>query len=54
VPVTVFGASSAFYSRLFLFIVIAIYGSTAVAVFDAFWPRVMGGAGSLREAPAPA
>ena len=36
------GASSAFYTRLFLFLVIAVYGSGAVAVFDAFWPRVMG------------
>ena len=32
------GAGSAFYSRLFLFIVIAIYGTLSVAVFDAFWP----------------
>ena len=29
-------ASSAFYFRLFLFGVIAVYGSIAVAVFDAF------------------
>jgi hypothetical protein len=48
------GASSAFYTRLFLFLVIAVYGSVAVAVFDAFWPRVMGGAGSLQKAPVPA
>lgn len=32
------GASSAFYTRLGLFLVIAWYGSAAVAVFDAFWP----------------
>lgn len=32
------GASSAFYSRLLLFIIIAIYGSVSIAVFDAFWP----------------
>jgi len=32
------GAGSAFYSRLILFIVIAIYGTLSVAVFDAFWP----------------
>ncbi|RKZ80627.1 MAG: hypothetical protein DRQ35_01935 [Gammaproteobacteria bacterium] len=32
------GASSAFYSRLGLFIIIAIYGSVSIAVFDAFWP----------------
>lgn len=31
-------AGAAFYSRLFLFVVIAVYGSIAVAVFDAFWP----------------
>ena len=33
------GAGSAFWSRLLLFVLIAIYGSAAVAVFDAFWPR---------------
>ena len=32
------GAGAAFYSRLCLFFLIAIYGSVAVAVFDAFWP----------------
>jgi hypothetical protein len=48
------GASSAFYMRLFLFVVVAVYGSTAVAVFDAFWPRVMGGTASLNYKPAPA
>ncbi len=37
------GASSAFYSRLLLFFVIAVYGSVAVAVFDAFWPEVAEG-----------
>jgi hypothetical protein len=29
---------AAFWTRLFLFVVIAIYGTIAVAVFDAFWP----------------
>lgn len=48
------GSLSAFYTRLFLFIVIAVYGSIAVAVFDAFWPRVMGGSVSLQGKPAPA
>lgn len=48
------GASSAFYMRLFLFIVITVYGSAAVAVFDAFWPRVMGTKGPLHGDPAPA
>jgi hypothetical protein len=32
------GAGAEFYSRLILFIVIALYGTLAVAVFDAFWP----------------
>lgn len=32
------GADAAFYSRLFLFVVIAVYSSAAVTVFDAFWP----------------
>jgi hypothetical protein len=27
-----------FWSRLFLFVVIAVYGNVAVAIFDAFWP----------------
>lgn len=31
-------AGAAFYSRLFLFVVIAVYGSVAVAVFDVFFP----------------
>ncbi len=32
------GAAAAFYTRLFLFIVIALYGTISVAVFDTFWP----------------
>jgi hypothetical protein len=32
------GAGTAFWSRLLLFVVIAVYGTVAVAVFDAFWP----------------
>jgi hypothetical protein len=32
------GAGSAFWSRLLLFGLIAVYGTVAVAVFDAFWP----------------
>ena len=32
-------AGAAFHTRLFLFALIAIYGSGAVAVFDAFWKR---------------
>jgi len=32
-------AAAAFYSRLFLFGVIAVYGTVAVAAFDAFWPK---------------
>ena len=31
-------AGSAFWSRLLLFILIAVYGTGAVAVFDAIWP----------------
>ncbi|MCP4047203.1 MAG: DUF2955 domain-containing protein [Gammaproteobacteria bacterium] len=31
-------ASTAFYIRMALFIVIALYGTIAVAVFDTFWP----------------
>ena len=31
-------ATTAFYTRMFLFIVIAVYGTAAVAVFDAFFP----------------
>jgi large-conductance mechanosensitive channel len=31
-------AAAAFYTRLLLFVVIAIYGTVSVAVFDAFWP----------------
>ena len=31
--------ASAFWIRLMLFIVIAVYGTIAVAVFDAFWPN---------------
>ena len=32
------GAGVAIWSRIFLFLLIAIYGTTAVAVFDAFFP----------------
>lgn len=32
------GASAAFWSRMFLFVLIAVYGTLAVHVFDAFWP----------------
>jgi len=48
------GASADFYTRLFQFVVVAVYGSTAVAVFDAFRPRVMGGTTSFNGKPAPA
>ena len=48
------GAASAFYSRLFLFLVVTVYGSTAVAVFDAFWPRVQGDTSSPSHRPSPA
>jgi len=32
------GAGAAFWSRLALFVVITLYGTAAVAVFDTFWP----------------
>ena len=35
-------AGTAFWSRLFLFVGIAVYGTIAVAVFDAFWPATPG------------
>jgi hypothetical protein len=31
-------AGAAFYTRLMLFVVIAIYGTISVAIFDSFWP----------------
>jgi hypothetical protein len=34
--------------------VIAVYGSVAVAVFDAFWPQVAGDPKPLQDRPAPA
>jgi len=48
------GASSAFYSRLLLFLVIAVYGSGAVTVFDAFWPDVVGSSTPPQERTTPA
>ncbi len=33
------GAGAAFWTRLVLFGLIAVYGTVAVAVFDAFWPK---------------
>jgi hypothetical protein len=32
------GAGTAFWSRFLLFVLIAVYGTVAVRVFDAFWP----------------
>lgn len=32
-------AGAAFWNRMLLFILIAVYGTVAVAVFDAFWPE---------------
>jgi hypothetical protein len=37
--------------RLFLFVAVALYGSTAVAIFDAFWPHLIGGTTSLKPNP---
>jgi hypothetical protein len=36
------GAGPAFWSRLGLFVLIAVYGTVAVRVFDAFWPGPTG------------
>lgn len=33
------GAGAKFWSRLLLIALVAVYGTVAVAVFDAFWPR---------------
>ena len=33
-------AGAAFWSRTMLFILIAVYGTLAVRVFDAFWPGI--------------
>ena len=33
------GSGAAIGSRIFLFVLIALYGTAAVAVFDAFWPN---------------
>jgi len=33
------GAGAAFWQRLSLIVLVAVYGSAAVAVFDAFWPQ---------------
>jgi hypothetical protein len=35
-------AGAAFYTRLMLFVLIAIYGTISVTVFDAFWPAKKG------------
>jgi len=42
-------AAAAFYTRLILFVVIAIYGTISVAVFDAFWPGIKEGSTQLEE-----
>ena len=39
------GAESAFWARLGLFVLIAVYGTLAVRVFDAFWPGPARGTG---------
>lgn len=33
------GAGAAFWNRILLFVLIAVYGTLAVRVFDAFWPQ---------------
>jgi hypothetical protein len=32
------GAGAAFWNRMLLFVLIAVYGTLAVRAFDAFWP----------------
>ena len=32
------GAGAAFWNRILLFVLIAVYGTLAVRIFDAFWP----------------
>lgn len=46
----VFGGGLGFLPRLGLFLLIAVYGTAAVAVFDAFWPDHTG-AGRARTRP---
>ena len=49
------GAGAAFWTRAMLFLLIAVYGTVAVRVFDAFWPPAEyeePGAGSPDPAPA--
>ena len=36
--ITASDAGGAFWSRLLLFVLIAVYGTLAVWIFDAFWP----------------
>ncbi len=47
-------AGAAFWSRLFLVGIAALYGSLAVTVFDAFWPARGDGADQGEEASQPA
>jgi len=46
------GAAGAVWTRLFLFVLIAVYGTAAVAVFDAFWPACAATPEGARSAPA--
>jgi len=49
------GAGAAVWSRLILFLLIALYGTAAVAVFDAFWPeRNVAGQKAIPERSDPA
>lgn len=45
------GAGAAFWSRLGLFVLIALYGTAAVAIFDAFWPAPSKSAALVRSVP---
>jgi len=42
-------AGAAFYTRLMLFVAIAVYGTVSVAVFDAFWPQCGSEEAALRD-----
>jgi hypothetical protein len=42
------GAGAAFWNRLLLFVLIAVYGTLAVRVFDAFWPSKTAVAGAVQ------
>ena len=46
------GAGAAFWNRMLLFVLIAVYGTLAVRVFDAFWPAKTPANGQLEASGA--